>query len=239
MAASVRPPSWGRSLRCGSARAKRWSARAHRRSGSRKKRPPTEAASRNYWSIHEINMAGRSSPPLSWGNWKWSARGRRISGMDTPATPLSLYVRLDLSSLLICATFKLGHCEIQIRPLQRCFFGSVSCLRRTVFLPSVASDLALYLGFRGAGSSGARQNRRNRLAAGRVPSAPVPTGRLRIRGGRHCGGLQREAGAGIKGSLRSIGSKAQDKQDHENNKECAEQRFRNVSRYAGPVSDAR
>ena len=77
-------------------------------------------------------MARRSSPPLSWGNWKWSARGRRISGMDTPATPLSLYVRLDLSSLLICATFKLGHCEIQIRPLQRCFFGSVSCLRRTL-----------------------------------------------------------------------------------------------------------
>ena len=45
--------------------------------------------------------------------------------------------------------------------------------------------------------------------------------------------------AGIKGSLRSIDSKTQDKQDHENNKECAEQRSRNVSRYAGPVSDAR
>jgi hypothetical protein len=45
--------------------------------------------------------------------------------------------------------------------------------------------------------------------------------------------------AGIKGSPRSIDRKTQDKQDHENNKECVEQCSRNVSRYAGPVSDAR
>ena len=41
------------------------------------------------------------------------------------------------------------------------------------------------------------------------------------------------------GSLRSIDSKAQDKQDHENNKECVEQCPRNVSKYAGSVRDAR
>ena len=45
--------------------------------------------------------------------------------------------------------------------------------------------------------------------------------------------------AGIKGSARSIDRKTQDKQDHENNKECVEQCSRNVSRYARSVSNAR
>ena len=43
----------------------------------------------------------------------------------------------------------------------------------------------------------------------------------------------------IKGSARSIDRKTQDKQDHENNKECVEQCSRNVSRYAKAVSDSR
>jgi hypothetical protein len=60
--------------------------------------------------IDEIKMAGRSSPPLSWGNWKWSARGRRIWGMDTRRPRFALCPpRLKFSFYLR---------NLQIRPLR-------------------------------------------------------------------------------------------------------------------------
>ena len=42
----------------------------------------------NYRGSLEIKGEGRSSSPLSWGNWKWSAQGSPVIFIDSPATPI-------------------------------------------------------------------------------------------------------------------------------------------------------
>jgi hypothetical protein len=48
----------------------------------------------NYGGSLEIKGEGRSSSPLSWGNWKWSAQGSPVIFIDSPAGPDSPQVRL-------------------------------------------------------------------------------------------------------------------------------------------------
>jgi hypothetical protein len=53
----------------------------------------------NYGGSLEIKGEGRSSSPLSWGNWKWSAQGSPVIFIDSPAPRFTSSPPADICSV--------------------------------------------------------------------------------------------------------------------------------------------